>query len=81
VSIQRREGVVDYVLTSGWETLFYAIPALLLLFLSVFYLDVALVTPRQKTHTRRFFSEVVENGISSLRDPDGRPFPCDQNQK
>jgi hypothetical protein len=72
---------VDYVLSSGWETLLYAIPAILLLFFSIFYLDVLLVTPRRRAHARRFFSEVVENGIFSLRDPDGHLFPCDQNQK
>lgn len=57
----------------GWDTLFMAIPFLIMMAVGMFRLDELIAAPKTRHSRGRKFCEIDENGRARLSDPDGRP--------
>jgi hypothetical protein len=58
---------------SNRDALLFAVPFLVILFLSMFRLDQLIAAPKRPVRQRPSASDIDEHGEQILRDPDGRP--------
>jgi len=57
----------------GWDTLFMAIPFLIMMAVGMFRLDELIAAPKTGHSRGRKFCGIDQNGRATLSDPDGRP--------
>ncbi len=62
------------ILNAGWETVFYAIPFVLLAITVIFRLDRLFVGPGRRSGKLRALPGCDNRGQPAPRDPDGRLF-------